>query len=124
MGVCRGDLEAGPPLRRRLVKEANHTMQMGNEEEEFSDRTNTENAYAFQRDDEESVQDSEVEEARVVQVYMQSLNAEELQRMEKAKRQILQATSSSDLVLRADTFIEEDWLGGVYEVPGNIYRIG
>eukprot|EP00930_Biecheleria_cincta_P069654 TRINITY_DN57369_c0_g1_i1.p1 TRINITY_DN57369_c0_g1~~TRINITY_DN57369_c0_g1_i1.p1 ORF type:complete len:421 (-),score=75.60 TRINITY_DN57369_c0_g1_i1:23-1285(-) len=48
---------------------------------------------------------------------------QEAQRKLFAKRHIIQATSGQDLFFRAENTIEEDWLGRVDEMPGNIYRI-
>jgi hypothetical protein len=44
--------------------------------------------------------------------------------IENAKKMILHATSNSDLLLKAELLIGEDWLGKIEMISGNIYRIG
>eukprot|EP00928_Gymnodinium_smaydae_P034880 TRINITY_DN24628_c0_g1_i2.p1 TRINITY_DN24628_c0_g1~~TRINITY_DN24628_c0_g1_i2.p1 ORF type:complete len:442 (-),score=73.56 TRINITY_DN24628_c0_g1_i2:275-1600(-) len=40
-----------------------------------------------------------------------------------ARKQLLNAESNSDLLMTSEIVIEEDWLGGVEALPGNIYRL-
>mmetsp|Transcript_70078 Transcript_70078/g.212019 ORF Transcript_70078/g.212019 Transcript_70078/m.212019 type:complete len:458 (+) Transcript_70078:79-1452(+) len=49
---------------------------------------------------------------------------QEQQSMEFARKQILEAVSSSDLLERAENLIEEDWLGKIDAMPGNMFTIG
>lgn len=49
---------------------------------------------------------------------------QQLARMESAKTQIVAATSASDLLEKAELLIEEDWLGQIDAMPGNMYFIG
>lgn len=48
----------------------------------------------------------------------------ETAKMETAKVRLLEASSSSDLLLRAEVLIHQNWLGKYEALPGNIYRIG
>jgi len=41
-----------------------------------------------------------------------------------AKKEILEANSNADLLLKAELLINEDWLGKIEMINGNIYRIG
>jgi len=49
--------------------------------------------------------------------------AEEAKEIEFAKSAIFEATSGENLMMRAQNLIDEDWLGKIDELPGNIYRI-
>lgn len=49
---------------------------------------------------------------------------EEMRNKKTAKDNILQKSrSGQELLIRADNLIDQDWLGGIDEMPGNIYRI-
>lgn len=45
-------------------------------------------------------------------------------KIEAAKAGLMEATSGQDLLLRAEVLIQQNWLGKIEALPGNIYRIG
>lgn len=119
------DEEAGTLPRRRFVRDTAHAMwdaeqteEDPGEQEDGDDHNNGEATSSYSREDIE----------RLLQEREQSKSLEEQQQDIRNKqysmdRILMCSRNPQELMRLADTHIDEDWLGKIDEMPGNIYRI-
>lgn len=116
------DEEAGARPQRRLVSDGSHAMFDGDSESDggfFGGGPD---------DDQPDRQDtllSKLDIERMLEEREGARLMNEDQKKDYAKtKMLMRSRNPAELMRLAMNLIDEDWLGKVYEMPGNIYRIG
>jgi hypothetical protein len=125
LGVGNNDVEAGAAPPRRFAEELVQGMQAPDDgehhEEEHQERGGERGIDTSMTEDERDALLDALMQRQSTQ--SEAEKQEEKQEQELAIQSICKATSAEGMFLCMDVMIKEDWLGGLDELPGNIYSV-